>query len=332
MPDLPLVSVITPCYNGEAFLDRYFQSVLSQSYPDIELIFVNDGSTDRTEEIALSYREALEARGIRYLYIAQENTGVSGAVTAGLQRFTGDYLTWPDSDDWMTPDCIEKKAAYLEAHPEKGLVLCQANIVTEDAPDQVVDVFRRRDVEHENVFEDLLFGNDVYYAPVVWMVRSSAFLSAIPSRRISDRFRVGQNWQMLLPVAYRNACGFLPEVLAYYLIRKGSHSRSATDYAALAEKTVRHANTLKTILSGIDMPEERRRDYEERVDVLYIRKRLKLAKRYREKDDLRREYALLREKNACSLTDTVRYLRGNIPLLDAICSPVLRLWTQLRYK
>ena len=109
MSELPLVSVITPCYNGEAFLDRYFQSVLSQSYPNIELIFVNDGSTDRSEEIALSYREWLEARGIRYLYIAQENKGISEAVNAGLRRFSGDYLTWPDSDDWMTPDCIAKK-------------------------------------------------------------------------------------------------------------------------------------------------------------------------------------------------------------------------------
>ena len=50
----PLVSIITPCYNGEAFLKRYFESILNQTYPNLELIFINDGSTDRTEEIALS--------------------------------------------------------------------------------------------------------------------------------------------------------------------------------------------------------------------------------------------------------------------------------------
>ena len=59
----PLVSIITPCYNGEAFLKRYFESILNQTYPNLELIFINDGSTDRTEEIALSYRERLEKRG-----------------------------------------------------------------------------------------------------------------------------------------------------------------------------------------------------------------------------------------------------------------------------
>ena len=69
----PLVSIITPCYNGEAFLKRYFESILNQTYPNLELIFINDGSTDRTEEIALSYRERLEKRGITYIYEKQEN-------------------------------------------------------------------------------------------------------------------------------------------------------------------------------------------------------------------------------------------------------------------
>ena len=58
----PLVSIITPCYNGENFIKRYFDSILKQTYSNIELFFVNDGSTDQTESIALSYREALEKR------------------------------------------------------------------------------------------------------------------------------------------------------------------------------------------------------------------------------------------------------------------------------
>ena len=58
----PLVSVITPCYNGEKYLDRYFKSILDQTYPNIELIFVNDGSNDKTEEIALSYKNKLEEK------------------------------------------------------------------------------------------------------------------------------------------------------------------------------------------------------------------------------------------------------------------------------
>lgn len=109
----PLVSIITPCYNGEAFLKRYFESILNQTYPNLELIFINDGSTDRTEEIALSYRERLEKRGITYIYEKQENAGQAAALNRGLKLFTGEYLTWPDSDDVMTKDSIEKKSIFL---------------------------------------------------------------------------------------------------------------------------------------------------------------------------------------------------------------------------
>ncbi len=331
MPDLPLVSVITPCYNGEAYLDRYFESILRQTYPNIELIFVNDGSTDRTEEIALSYRDRLAARGIRFVYVAQENKGLAGAVNAGLERFSGVYLTWPDSDDWMMPDCIEKKVAYLEAHPEKGIVQCQANIVNEDAPDRIVGVFKRQDINRGDIFEDLVFGRDVYYAPLGWMVRSSAYFSEHATRTIRDDYDVGQDWQILIPIAYKYECGFIPEPLAYYLVRKSSHSRRESSYADLVYKTVRQTKTLKSILTELDMPEETRQAYLERLDLSYAKRRLQLAMRYHQKDDLKKEYALLREKKACSKTDTLRYLRGSIPLLDAICTPVLGLWMRLRH-
>ena len=62
----PPVSIITPCYNGESDLERYFESILKQTYQNMELIFVDDGSTDRTSEIAEKYRGKLEGRGIRY--------------------------------------------------------------------------------------------------------------------------------------------------------------------------------------------------------------------------------------------------------------------------
>ena len=61
------VSVITPCYNGESFVHRYFESLLKQTYENIEVIFVNDVSTDATEQIALSYGEKLRARGIDFI-------------------------------------------------------------------------------------------------------------------------------------------------------------------------------------------------------------------------------------------------------------------------
>ena len=63
-----LVSIVTPCYNGENYLDRFFRSVLAQTYPSLELVFINDGSTDHTEQLAESFRPQLEERGIRFIY------------------------------------------------------------------------------------------------------------------------------------------------------------------------------------------------------------------------------------------------------------------------
>ena len=65
----PLVSIITPCYNGEKFLERFLDSVLNQTYENIELILVNDGSTDKTDDIANKYKNTFDDRDYAYIYI-----------------------------------------------------------------------------------------------------------------------------------------------------------------------------------------------------------------------------------------------------------------------
>ena len=134
----PLVSIITPCYNGTTYVHRLVESVLNQTYDHIELIFINDGSTDNTEEIVLSYKSKFEERGIGFTYVYQENAGQAAAVNKGLKIFKGEYLTWPDSDDWMTEDCIEKKVDFLEQHPEYGMVMCRIAVVDEGNPTETV--------------------------------------------------------------------------------------------------------------------------------------------------------------------------------------------------
>ena len=118
------VSVITPCYNGEEFADRFFRNIMEQTYQNIELIFVNDGSSDRTEEIAKSYISQFEQTGRKLIYIFQDNAGQAAAVNKGLEIFTGDYLMWMDSDDILDKDNIEKKVEFLEANPEYALNGC----------------------------------------------------------------------------------------------------------------------------------------------------------------------------------------------------------------
>ena len=96
-----MVSIITPCYNGGKLLSRYLDSVLKQTYKNIELIIVNDGSSDNTEKIVISYKGQFKKEGMKLVYIYQDNKGLGGAINTGLKHFTGDYLCWADYDDFF---------------------------------------------------------------------------------------------------------------------------------------------------------------------------------------------------------------------------------------
>ena len=111
----PLVSVITPTYNQAAFLRDTIESVISQDYPSIEYQIIDDGSTDETPAILQHY--ANSARVER-----QENRGQTPTINKGWERAQGDILTWLNSDDTFLPGAVSTAVAYLEKHPEVGIV------------------------------------------------------------------------------------------------------------------------------------------------------------------------------------------------------------------
>lgn len=95
--NIPLVSIIIPCYNQAHFLDEALQSVFDQTYANWECIIVNDGSTDNTKEIAKKWDE----RDSRFFYSYQENGGLSSARNTGLNIANGDYIQFLDADDCL---------------------------------------------------------------------------------------------------------------------------------------------------------------------------------------------------------------------------------------
>lgn len=111
------VSVIVPVYNAEAFLEECINSVLRQTYPAIELLLINDGSTDGSGEIC--DRFAVEDSRIRVIH--QPNAGPSVARNTGLQAVTGEYIQFIDSDDTIHPEMIARFMASIGNHP---LLIC----------------------------------------------------------------------------------------------------------------------------------------------------------------------------------------------------------------
>jgi glycosyltransferase involved in cell wall biosynthesis len=96
----PLVSVITPAYNAQRFLGAAISSALTQTYPNVEIVVTDDGSTDRTAEIARAY-------GDRLVLVEQDNTGLTGARNAAMRAASGDYLALLDSDDILLPPYLD---------------------------------------------------------------------------------------------------------------------------------------------------------------------------------------------------------------------------------
>ena len=102
MEQMPLVSIIVPVYNVEKYLERCIKSVLSQTYPNIELILVDDGSKDSSPQICDSYADRENITVIH-----KENGGLSSARNAGIKRATGEYIFFLDSDDFIHDECIQ---------------------------------------------------------------------------------------------------------------------------------------------------------------------------------------------------------------------------------
>lgn len=96
-----LLSVIVPCYNSERYIRRCVESILKQTYSSLEVIIVNDGSTDKSEELIKSINDS------RIKYIYQDNSGVSIARNKGIESSEGDYITFVDSDDTIEPNMYE---------------------------------------------------------------------------------------------------------------------------------------------------------------------------------------------------------------------------------
>lgn len=114
----PLVSIIIPAYNAEAFIGETIESILAQTYHNIEIIIVDDGSTDRTAEIVQRYDPP-----IKYYY--QKNSGgCSVPRNHGIIQSTGRFVSFIDADDIMLPDRIESQVDFLNHHSEIGLVFC----------------------------------------------------------------------------------------------------------------------------------------------------------------------------------------------------------------
>ena len=111
MKSSPLVSIIIPCYNRENYITDALNSALNQTYENIEIIVVDDGSTDNSVAVLTKYGDKINL-------IQQKNKGVSAARNTGLRLASGDYIIFLDSDDWLSEDLVEHHIQMSQKWPE----------------------------------------------------------------------------------------------------------------------------------------------------------------------------------------------------------------------
>ncbi len=179
---MPIISIIVPVYRVEAYLPRCIESILGQSFPDFELILVDDGSPDRCGEICEEYA----ARDSRIRVIHKENGGLSDARNAGIREAKGDCLGFVDSDDYLHPEMVER---LYRALTENGadLAICGYTYVDENGRDLHMPSPVRDEVMTASEALGKLYAERSWYYITAWnkLYRRSIFNEI--------RFPVGKN-------------------------------------------------------------------------------------------------------------------------------------------
>jgi glycosyltransferase involved in cell wall biosynthesis len=120
----PLVSVVIPLFNKQNYITGTLRSVIAQDYENIEIVLLDDGSTDNSYEMALLVLKNNQARFKRVLTISRENRGMTRTKNEGIELGIGSYIAFLDADDLWHPSKISRQVDFLEKHPDIDLVLC----------------------------------------------------------------------------------------------------------------------------------------------------------------------------------------------------------------
>lgn len=270
-----LVSIITPVYNGERYISRLLDSVLRQSWEKIEMILVDDGSTDNTVSVANNYIGKFEKKGYSLKVICETHVNASHAVSKGLKYVTGEYIIWPDGDDVLLPDSVKRRVEYLQDFPNVGAIRSLSRYVMEEDESIAERDEPIGDIKNSSLFFDILNGK-TFVCCGCYMLRSNLFFELYPQREIPI-YDVGQNFQMLLPYMYIYSCDTIEEELYVVYKRKDSHSRRLLSREQEEKKYSDYESLIDEIANIANISNE---EDLQKIEEWKYKRRLYLARKY----------------------------------------------------
>lgn len=231
---MPRISVIVPVYNTAKYISKCLNSIMNQTMEDFEVIVVNDGSTDSSEEIIEEFAQQNNDERIRYF--KKENGGLSDARNFGVQKAVGDYLCFVDSDDYIQINLFEKLEKFLAQEPD----LIKFKCVRVNEQGEIMEkvngpVFG--EVTGEQGF-NALFSNDVYIEPAwLYLYKKDYYIQNNFEFPVN---RYHEDWA-LIPYILLNAKSFIStDIYGYYYVQStNSITRNNDD-----EKILKRSNDM----------------------------------------------------------------------------------------
>ncbi len=214
----PLVSVILPTYNRDYCVHRAINSVLNQTYNSLELIVIDDGSTDNTKEM-------LEGYGDKIQYLYQKNAGVSNARNNGIRLSKGTYVAFIDSDDSWRENKLEMQMAYFAKYPE--IVLCFTNIslhLEDGSIRNKFEVLKHTKNEIYGLKEVLI---DPYFGLPTVVIKRNILDYSFPFDEI---LKTAEDLNLFLNIALDHKVGYLHDILVDIYVTTGSLSVNSLSY------------------------------------------------------------------------------------------------------
>jgi glycosyltransferase involved in cell wall biosynthesis len=229
MQNNPLVSVIIPAYNHELYIEEALQSVIDQTYPNIELIVINDGSTDKTAEIIQKFVD--NHKDFNMQFINKKNEGVCETLNKGIEMSKGEYISFLASDDLWLPNKISVQVEYMERNRKTGMVFSDAMfILYNDRTDIKWSDYKP---ELKKYFKNGMVNDvDLYYLlltrPLIPALTVLVRKSVINKVGLFDKNLVYEDNDMWLRIAREYPIAYIDIPLAYYRLHNTNVSNDAS--------------------------------------------------------------------------------------------------------
>lgn len=212
--EFPLASIVMAAYNAADFIGEAIESVLNQSYPNFELIIVNDGSKDNTEEIITRH-----LKNEKIKYISQPNAGQTVAKNNGIKRASGEIIGFCDADDYWHPQKLEKQLAILMTDSKIGVVYSDIQAINQQG--EIIKENETLAGKQGSILKDLLFDNFIPFGSTIFRVECIKEHGAF-----NESYRMGIDWDLWLRFSTTWDFAFSTEKLYFYREWEGQMSRN----------------------------------------------------------------------------------------------------------